>query len=219
LPSWLVLLTVLTCYGWLDQVVDLLQRLSKLTRLYVRSPHRKMLQANVRVSRFHPRSYGFPDRLLDRLVKSTRGAGQSQFEALARAALLLAWQDKQLTSAHELMQMVVACVATFAATNDEVAAMVLEQADYAFCADFKRLVDGYAEFELHDTYTVVVTRVATRQPRDEVVARGVREILVAQRPYAVCWFEGPGQPGRTAKATWRRARAAAPRHSLTVKFT
>lgn len=74
LHSWIGLVTMCKYYGWLDQVVDLCQRLSRASRAYVRSHHRKALSLAVRVSRFHPQSGGWPDHLAcKQLVKTGNG--------------------------------------------------------------------------------------------------------------------------------------------------
>ena len=52
--------SVLAYYGWIDQVMDAFQLLSRDSRSYIRSHHQLALQNIVRVSRWHAiQNYSF----------------------------------------------------------------------------------------------------------------------------------------------------------------
>ena len=54
LPSWQVIATIFSYYGWSSQVIDLLQIISTKTRKYVKSHHNITLCSFLREHRWHP---------------------------------------------------------------------------------------------------------------------------------------------------------------------
>ena len=53
LPSWYVVALILAYYGWLDEVLTILHKLSNKTRAYALSHHKYLLSEFVTHSRWH----------------------------------------------------------------------------------------------------------------------------------------------------------------------
>ena len=69
LPSWCVWATTLSMYSYYDEVLDLLQHMSKATRAYARSHHLSVLCGIPLVSKWRPDSFGLPNELTSKRVK------------------------------------------------------------------------------------------------------------------------------------------------------
>ena len=63
LPPFDILVEILSLCFWLDEAVDLVQYLSKKSRIVYRSAYGKELRRKVQQSRFHPHSFGLPKTL------------------------------------------------------------------------------------------------------------------------------------------------------------
>ena len=166
LPSWNVLVTVLALLDWQDAVIDMLQRLCTPARDYIRDEgHLGVFKAVVQRHRWHPFSYGMPQRVDSKRLKrigATKKERSSGCCNRTRTLVMTAWDNPKNRS---LMAVCEAICAEFASKvwwpegdHWHVVASV-HRAD-AFCSERVKFVRAfssrYFEFGLHERWIVVV---------------------------------------------------------------
>ena len=123
-------------YGYYDEVLDLLQHMSKATRAYARSHHLSTLRGILLVSKWRPRSFGLPNKLTSNRVKRTK-----RIKALKRSGscndvrdyLLRAWERPKVQNFEYLCRVVVdTFCATREITTQTVVGMLIRRRDYQF---------------------------------------------------------------------------------------
>ena len=110
LPSWCALATTLSFYGWYDEVLDLLQHMSKTTRAYGCSSHLATLRCILSHSKFLPRSYGLPNVLQSKRVKRTSRINKHKHSGSCndvRDYLLRTWEHSKVHECQQLCKVVV----------------------------------------------------------------------------------------------------------------
>ena len=64
IPPFDIFVEILSLGFWLDEAVDLVQHLSRKSRIFYRSTCGKEMRRRVQQSRFHPHSFGLPKRVV-----------------------------------------------------------------------------------------------------------------------------------------------------------
>ena len=70
LPSWNILVTILTYYGYRPEVIDMLQHMSKRSRAYAKSNHKWALIVALKVHRWAP-AYDIPEVMTLQDIRTT----------------------------------------------------------------------------------------------------------------------------------------------------
>jgi hypothetical protein len=167
LYSWLALATMFQYYGWLDQVVDFCQHFSRNSRVYFRSYHRQTLLLNIKLSRFHPRSFvGCPDSLVcAQLVNTDTGKLSKRSKAavyILKGAIVQAWNATKKTSLRAVSKKVAQFYkddVLYYPEDYQICVLIADQ--FKFYGGLDRNVEQYCaayyEFCVNDRFLVVVT--------------------------------------------------------------
>ena len=154
LPAWPVLLLLLRFYGWLDQVFELLNCMSRKTHLYMRSAHHR----GVLVSTL---KFGIPDNLISKQVKRSlcirsqqKSCGISYF---IRNSLFQAWKRHSVPSANRICRFIAEeYIESFKQSECMVLVAMLESPSEEFHDSSRALADSYFSFDVHAELVLVL---------------------------------------------------------------
>ena len=194
LPSWCVWATTLSMYGYYDEVLDLLQHMSKATRAYARSHHLSTLRGILLVSKWLPRSFGLPNKLTSNRVKRTK-----RIKALKRSGscndvrdyLLRAWERPKVQNFEYLCRVIVDTYCdTRKIITQTVIGMLIHHRDYQFNPLVQSESIRYFEYSVNEEFLFIFLFAGGRNESTDEQAEGIRMIITGQRDVAR-WVEHP----------------------------
>lgn len=159
LASFIVTLTIFSHFGWLDETMDLLQRLSRKSRKFVQSAHLAVLRANIAQSKFS-QSHGLPNRLVSNRLRRAYSIANLRRDGLCnivRDDILVSWEHPDSRQLKDVCANVVQRVIRgFQRDKDVTVAMLFREEDYNCQNWIKESAFKYMEFSLHENWTFLV---------------------------------------------------------------